>query len=249
MSGATYDGALVERAKALYVPGVFGAKRISDELGVPESTIRRWVNPEVAERGRAASRRAKERYRGVCETCGGATWGDGPGRGRTECNSCKAARMHETRHWTQARVIEAIRRYAAEHGRPPTAREWIHGSHGIETDGYPNAVLVQREFGSWAAGIEASGFPRPAIGVYERSQEFRERLSEQLRRPLSHYIDRLAQASSGGLAPSTDRGKGRAIYAALRTRGISWDDACKLAGVTARREARGRRARRSARGA
>lgn len=231
----TYDDAIIERAKELYVPGVFGAKRIADELGVPKSTILRWVNPDAAERGRASSRRVKESYRGVCATCGASTWGDGPGRGRTECNACQAARIHEARYWTQARVIEAIQRYAAEHGRPPSARDWLLGSHGIETDGYPNAVLVQREFGSWAAGIEAAGFPRPPIGAYERSPEWRRWLSERLRRPLSHYIERLAAASTDGLAPATDRGDARTIYEAFRRRGVAWDEACELAGVTPRR--------------
>ena len=67
------DEEKVKRAKKLYVPGVFGHKRIARELGVSASSVRRWLNPERAERDRLLSRAAKKRRIGTCERCGGPT--------------------------------------------------------------------------------------------------------------------------------------------------------------------------------
>lgn len=50
-----------------------GCKRIARLLGVSPSTVRRWTNPEYAERQLRLSREAKRRRRGVCERCGGET--------------------------------------------------------------------------------------------------------------------------------------------------------------------------------
>lgn len=50
-----------------------GCKRIARLLGVSPSTVRRWTNPDYAERQLRLSREAKQRRTGVCEICGGVT--------------------------------------------------------------------------------------------------------------------------------------------------------------------------------
>lgn len=54
---------------------------------------------------------------------------------------------------TVDQILDAIRAFAAEHGRPPLAREWT---------GPGSAQLVANRCGSWAQALEAAGFPRPA---------------------------------------------------------------------------------------
>lgn len=56
--------------------------------------------------------------------------------------------------WTEEKIIEAIRAWAASHdGVPPTSTEWLRAG-----DGHPAATTVGERFGSWAQGIEAAGF-------------------------------------------------------------------------------------------
>jgi hypothetical protein len=75
------------------------------------------------------------------------------------CSTC----IHfEQRRWHPEVIIEAIRRFAAEHGRPPLSSECLPPIR--EWDGYPSAQTVQAAFGTWAAAIEAAGFPRPYVG-------------------------------------------------------------------------------------
>lgn len=60
----------------------------------------------------------------------------------------------KVRLWTREKVIAAIQRFAAEHGRPPRA---------VDFKSSPSASTVQGLFGSWTAGLRAAGFePLPA---------------------------------------------------------------------------------------
>lgn len=60
--------------------------------------------------------------------------------------------------WTREATIEACQRWAAEHGRPPVAKEWVKA---VPERPLTRSVLVR--FGTWNQMIEASGFePRPA---------------------------------------------------------------------------------------
>lgn len=60
--------------------------------------------------------------------------------------------------WTHARAIEAVRSFALVHGRPPTRNFFRDTS-------VPSPPSACRLFGSWAAMIEAAGFPRPNKGT------------------------------------------------------------------------------------
>lgn len=54
-------------------------------------------------------------------------------------------------------IIDAIRRWASAHdGVPPVYADWK-----TKSAGYPASMSAARVFGSWAAAIEAAGFPRP----------------------------------------------------------------------------------------
>ncbi|MFL5911443.1 MAG: homing endonuclease associated repeat-containing protein [Gaiellaceae bacterium] len=77
-----------------------------------------------------------------------------------------ASRSSSTRGWSRGKrwdeetVVAAIVRWHAEHGAPPTSAQWLNAA-----DGYPSQSSVRKVFGSWAAGIEAAGFPRPTRGT------------------------------------------------------------------------------------
>lgn len=117
----------------------------------------------------ALSRRMKERYRRPCPQCGRLmTGGDGNGPNAPQrCIGCQARMLHEERKWTPETITAAIQLWVQEHGRPPSANDW----RAANGRGTPPTATVQREFGgSWAAAIEAAGFPRPRSGHYDRSR-------------------------------------------------------------------------------
>lgn len=71
-----------------------------------------------------------------------------------------------TPRWGRDEIIEAIRRFAAEHGRPPTTTDWKVPKS--ERGDYPHATLIyrtrshpSRPFELWSDAIVAAGFPRP----------------------------------------------------------------------------------------
>lgn len=59
------------------------------------------------------------------------------------------------RKWSDPQIIDAIQKYASEHGRPPTGHDW-------EKSGpWPNKKTVVRKFGNWGNAMVAAGFERP----------------------------------------------------------------------------------------
>ncbi len=117
----------------------------------------------------------KLRYRGTCIDCGGPTdGGEGREKAPERCQPCRNIyQMTVLKYWTRERVIEAIQRFAREHGRPPHATDWNHSGR---EPGYPPTTACYRgtaspnaPFRYWADAIEAAGFPRPRVGAYDRS--------------------------------------------------------------------------------
>lgn len=217
------------------IAGGYTPREAAETLGMKVTTARALLNdPDGSEQ-----RRRRQGYRGTCLTCGAATDGSsGRAKAPTECRSCKAIREHEERYWNQERVIDAIQRWARVHGQPPAATEWLNAGMGISA-GYPSCTLVQREFGSWSAGIEAAGFPRPPIGYYR--DESKRYGPKSWRKPVAHYLECLAAIAVDGEAPALNNGsrtmtprerEGRRLWAALRYRGFrTWPEMCAAAGI------------------
>jgi hypothetical protein len=136
---------------------------VAAELGLGHSTVRNYLWDPDGSKDRAR----KDSYRGTCEDCGKPTTGsDGPALAPRLCAPCSAK---DQKIWTRDTVIAAIQRFAFEHGRPPTAEDWI----GADPErGYPSRGAVYRSsnkrtsapFQYWADAIEAAGFPRPDSG-------------------------------------------------------------------------------------
>lgn len=62
------------------------------------------------------------------------------------------------RRWTHETVLEAIRFWAAEHGRPPRSTDWRHAADASAPGGaHPNYKAGRLLFGSWPEAVEAAG--------------------------------------------------------------------------------------------
>lgn len=149
----------------------------------------------------SADRVRKARYGGTCVDCGARTNGShGAAAAPKRCSPCSHVRQHAERFWTRERIVERIREWAQRFGAPPAAPDWEPALAWLklapeeaerrvarfERSGgrsrWPNVLTVQNECGSWAAAIEAAGFPRPTVGEYERTPQVRERYSRGQRR-------------------------------------------------------------------
>lgn len=56
------------------------------------------------------------------------------------------------RRWPADAVLDALRAWAAEHGRPPRRRDW-----NTAGSGHPTGEAVYRHFGTWAEALLAAG--------------------------------------------------------------------------------------------
>ena len=149
-----HDSTLRARATELRKQG-FLIRVIAVELGVPKSTVTRWLNPEFEKRERANARKRK--------------YGNDPQA--TKCPRCKrkktkrakvclrCARELQTidRPWNRERVIEAIQRWAIEKGHAPVSGEWDRSGKW-----HPAISSIVRGphpvFGSWSEALTAAGF-------------------------------------------------------------------------------------------
>lgn len=60
---------------------------------------------------------------------------------------------HKTITWSPAAIVEALRKWDAKHGRPPSANQWQQS--GVD---HPSARTVYEVFGAWNRGMLAAGF-------------------------------------------------------------------------------------------
>jgi hypothetical protein len=60
----------------------------------------------------------------------------------------------------RAQVVAALRRFVANHGRPPTGAEMGHSAR-VRVPGMPSRSLVERLFGSARHALEVAGIPQP----------------------------------------------------------------------------------------
>ncbi len=143
----------------------------------------KYATEEAYQRSLEASRLAKRRRRGSCARCGGETRYNGrTTNGPSDlCSACSHLRQHEERSWTRELIIRAFRRFQAETGRHPRVSDKmglcesqvlrfsgarIREFEQVEDLGLvlPPSQFVRREFGSWAAGLEAAGMPASSGG-------------------------------------------------------------------------------------
>jgi hypothetical protein len=62
-------------------------------------------------------------------------------------------------------MVHALRRFAAERGRPPAARDWRRAC-----DEHPSYSMVIDTFGSWAAGLQRAGLHPAQHGPWTRPE-------------------------------------------------------------------------------
>jgi DNA-binding CsgD family transcriptional regulator len=55
------------------------------------------------------------------------------------------------RQWSREEIVEALRVWTREHGRPPRQHELVYGATGL-----PTPHTIRRRFGSYAAALEAA---------------------------------------------------------------------------------------------
>lgn len=141
-------------------------KEIQEKLGIGHSYLQGLLSdPEgIKEKAR------KERYRGVCNDCGGlTTYPYHKGRLTTRCSACQKRKQHEERKWTRERIIADFRKWNEIHGEPPVAMDWLYYSSDGGDREWPHVACVQKEFGSWSNAMEAAGFKRRTVGHYDRT--------------------------------------------------------------------------------
>jgi hypothetical protein len=95
-------------------------------------------------------------------------------------NGRTAAQSWSRKAKTREEVIEAIQRFAREHGRPPSRADFIG-----RTDEYVSPQTADRLFGSWSDAIVAAGFDRPT--AIRRDAWTRERAIEKLQEVVAEH--------------------------------------------------------------
>lgn len=89
------------------------------------------------------------------------------------CVACARKAAAEARQdgvgvvWTKDRIVETIRRWAADVGSPPAAADWNVAMArrlgrslppGWSHEDHPALHTVQKRFGSWSAALAAAGY-------------------------------------------------------------------------------------------
>jgi len=128
----------VETAQRLDRAGLLAAE-IAGLLDVKPATVRAYLRA------------------GACPDCGGPVVNAKSRR----CQGCAAKRAHRPA-WTAEEIIAALRDWAAEHGAPPAAIDWMPSENlsrrwASEYPRWPSNAQVHAAFGSWNSGLEAAG--------------------------------------------------------------------------------------------
>jgi hypothetical protein len=123
----TFTSSVAERvdtARRLAADG-WGAHAIAHELGVSRSSVHNYLGASP------------------CPDCGGPVTNPMAER----CSACTSHEPTVTRSWTREAVREAIREWHAEHGRPPSCRDWTPvrsnpGRWEADSPRWPSAAVV-----------------------------------------------------------------------------------------------------------
>ena len=142
---------------------------IAERLGLAAQTVSTYLSdPDNTQREEYLRRR-----RATCPVCGGAMW-----RAAKQCSDCqRKERMAKQDVWSANKIIDSIRRYHAEFGCIPPARDFYAKARDHKGE-FPTQKRVDSRFGSWANAVEAAGFPRPSKGGIPYSVQRREAENE-----------------------------------------------------------------------
>lgn len=200
--GIPYPEELHDRARELAAEGL-GVNQIASEIDVPQATVRRWLNPQTAERDRLSSRRHKEKRRRECRNCGKKVWYTS-----MLCADCSRQAQRDNRYWTQERVIRAIQEWAMVNGKPPTATDWMRAGPG-----HPAATGIYGQRGCfryWNDAIAAAGFtpnrtsPGPGKSKWSKSEARRLREEGLTDREIAKRIGVSPSAIGQRIGPRED---------------------------------------------
>lgn len=103
-------------------------------------------------------RRAKERYRGVCVDCGGATWGAGPGLARERCAQCNG---RASARWDKPTIEAALRAWQSQYGREANSTD-LSITHARAAAARDGGVRLRRLEAGWPGG----SFPSASVVQY-----------------------------------------------------------------------------------
>src|ERR1035437_2088672 len=113
---------VLERGRAVALTGHYRdqeglpVNEIAGRLGRTPATVRAYIyDPDGSK-----ARRVKDRYRGVCGSCGAKTTGEGPDRARPLCAQCNG--RHSAK-WDKSMIEAALRAWVARHGKPAGSKE------------------------------------------------------------------------------------------------------------------------------
>jgi hypothetical protein len=225
----------VKQARELWIRG-YTVSEIAARINVKFQTAKRYVDPAYDALLSEKEKERKKRYAGTCAICGKRTSYSGKGTGGSR--HCKEHVGESRKIWTREKVIAAIQQWAEIHGRPPSSVDW-NAALAKEERGseYPSAGAVygaSGAFDSWAAAIEAAGFPRPEPfyhGEHGRMVWTQERIIEALR---AYSKDGVAPAMSAWKYTAADHPTNSWVVMQFG----SWTNACRAAGLQPARHAR-----------
>ncbi len=136
---------------------------------IPASRLRRfdgYVLPTKYCSARCRRDASDKRVLPLCPICGINQLSHRHNQACSECNP---------RLWTHDTIIDAIRDYADQYGRPPGARDWNPSmaranyrddiaERFYNDNCWPHTNTVQRIFGKWNTAIKAAGFTPVVAG-------------------------------------------------------------------------------------
>ncbi len=119
-------------------------KEIARRLGRTPATVRAYIyDPDGTK-----ARRVKDRYRGICESCGEPTTGEGPDQPRSLCARCNG---RDSAIWDKQTIAAALRAWAATHGKPANSTD-LSLSYATKQASRDGGVRLRRLQAGWEQG-------------------------------------------------------------------------------------------------
>jgi hypothetical protein len=148
--GAARQAGINERRRAVALTRHYrdqehlSTDEIAERLGRSPATIRAYLYDPDAEK----AKQVKSAYRGVCQKCGTATGGAGPGKSRTVCAICNG---RVTRIWEPERIEGALRAWNAMYGKPASSTD-LSRTHATRAACRDGGMRLRRLDAGWERG-------------------------------------------------------------------------------------------------